>query len=102
MFKPKQKNIYGYIYFLLRSNDAKEELIMAASGTSGSHQRVRPDDILNIKTNLPSIELARQYSALVTPAIKKTMANIAQVRTLEKLRDTLLPKLMSGDVRVAV
>ena len=102
VFKPKQKNIYGYIYFLLRSNDAKEELIMAASGTSGSHQRVRPDDILNIKTNLPSIELARQYSALVTPAIKKTMANIAQVRTLEKLRDTLLPKLMSGDVRVAV
>lgn len=100
VFKPKQKKLYGYIYFLLRSNDAKEELIMAASGTSGSHQRVRPDDILNIKTNLPTIELAEQYSALVLPTIKKTMANITQIRTLEKLRDTLLPKIMSGEVRV--
>ena len=101
IFKPKQKNLYGYIYFLLCSNDVKEEFIMAASGTSGSHQRVRPEDILNIRTNLPSIELAEQYSVLVMPIIKKTMANITQIRTLEKLRDTLLPKLMSGEVGVA-
>jgi type I restriction enzyme S subunit len=101
VFKPKQKNLYGYIYFLLCSNDVKEEFIMAASGTSGSHQRVRPEDILNIRTNLPSIELAEQYSVLVMPIIKKTMANITQIRTLEKLRDTLLPKLMSGEVGVA-
>lgn len=102
VFKPKRTSLYGYIYFFLQSKDAKEELIMAASGTSGSHQRVRPDDILNLKTNLPAMELAEQYSELVMPAIKKVMANISQIRTLEKLRDTLLPKLMSGEVRVAV
>lgn len=101
VFRPKQENLYGYIYFLLQSNDAREELVMAASGTSGSHQRVSPEDILNIKTNLPSIELAVRYSTLVMPIVKKTMANITQISVLEQLRDTLLPKLMSGEVRVA-
>jgi len=100
VFKPKNESLYGYIYFLLRSNDAMEELVMAASGTSGSHQRVRPEDILNIKANLPSMDLAEQYSLLVIPNIRKMWANNEQIYTLEKIRDTLLPKLMSGEVRV--
>jgi type I restriction enzyme S subunit len=102
VFTPKSENLFGYIYFFLRSGDAKDELTMAASGTSGSHQRVRPEDILNIKTNLPSMDFAVQYSALVMPNNRKMWANNAQIQSLEKLRDTLLPKLMSGEVRVEV
>jgi len=102
VFKPKNEKLYGYLYFLLRSNDAVDALTMSASGTSGSHQRVRPEDILNIRTSLPSIERAEQFSVLVIPGIDKARSNLLQIQTLEKLRDTLLPKLMSGDVRVAV
>lgn len=100
VFKPINKNLYGYLYYLLKSTDAKEELSMAASGTSGSHQRVRPEDILNIGSNVPSIEIAERYSELVRPGIDKLMANLEQIHTLENLRDTLLPKLMSGEVRI--
>jgi len=100
LFKPKNKNLYGYLYYLLKSRNAREELSMAASGTSGSHQRVRPEDISNIGITLPSIALAEKYSALVEPGINKFMANLSQIQTLEKLRDTLLPKLMCGEVRV--
>ena len=100
VFKPKNEKLYGYLYYLLKSKDAREELEMASSGTSGSHQRVRPEDIQNIKTILPSINLAEQYSEIVMPGIKKLMANIEQIHSLEKLRDTLLPKLMSGEVPV--
>lgn len=35
------------------------------------------------------------------PIMDKIVINNNQIRTLEKLRDTLLPKLMSGEVRVA-
>ena len=100
VFKPKNRNLFGYLYFFLKSNAAREELIMAASGTSGSHQRVRPEDISNLWISLPSIELAEDYSVLVMPSVKKMMANHVQILKLEKLRDTLLPKLMSGEVRV--
>ncbi len=102
VLKPKSIKLYGYLLFLLRSNDAVDALSMAASGTSGSHQRVRPEDIFNIKTILPSLASAEQYSDMVIPGIAKTSSNLSQIETLEKLRDTLLPKLMSGEVRVAV
>ncbi len=36
----------------------------------------------------------------ITPVFKKIFSNQAQVRTLENLRDSLLPKLMSGEVSV--
>ncbi len=101
VFKPKNEKLYGYLYFLLCSNDAVDALTMAASGTSGSHQRVRPEDILNIRTSLPLLDRAEQYSILVMPCINKVRSNLVQIQTLEKLRDNLLPKLMSGEVRVA-
>jgi len=100
VLKPKNIKLYGYLLFLLRSNDAVDALSMAASGTSGSHQRVRPEDIFNIKTSLPSLARAEQYSNMVMPGIAKTSSNQIQIQSLEKLRDTLLPKLMSGEVRV--
>ena len=100
VFKPKNEKLYGYVYFLLRSSDAVDALTMSASGTSGSHQRVRPEDILNIRTSLPSIGRAEQYSIQVMPNIDKSRSNLVQIQTLEKLRDSLLPKLMSGEVQV--
>jgi len=100
VLKLKNEKLFGYLYFLLRSSDVTEELMMAASGTSGSHQRVKPEDILNVKTLLSSVSLAESFSTQVLPCIKKTETNRFQIRTLEKLRDTLLPKLMSGEVRI--
>ncbi|RKX64348.1 restriction endonuclease subunit S, partial [candidate division TA06 bacterium] len=41
-----------------------------------------------------------QFTEIVRPIEVKIQANKQQIRTLEKLRDTLLPKLMSGEVRV--
>jgi type I restriction enzyme S subunit len=40
-------------------------------------------------------------SAQMTPLLEKQIAIAKQMKSLEKLRDTLLPKLMSGEVRVA-
>ncbi|HPT48538.1 MAG TPA: hypothetical protein PLM07_21850, partial [Candidatus Rifleibacterium sp.] len=65
MIKPKSQDLFGFILFLLRSNEATDALIMAASGTSGSHQRVRPEDILNIGIKLPSETLPKKFSDLV-------------------------------------
>ena len=46
------------------------------------------------------IEIMREFEKLVIPLFIKIEHNSLQIRTLEKLRDTLLPKLMSGEVRV--
>ncbi|MFG6429462.1 restriction endonuclease subunit S [Roseateles sp. LYH14W] len=101
VLKPKKQAWFGYLYGLLTSSAARDALMMAASGTSGSHQRVRPEDILAIKTTLPSLDLAEQFSSWSEPVLSKRQRNIEQIAVLERTRDNLLPKLMSGEVRVA-
>jgi len=49
---------------------------------------------------IPHRELAQAYQTLVGPMIEKIIENIHQSRTLAQTRDLLLPKLMSGALRV--
>jgi len=100
VLKPKNPAWFGYLYGLLTSSDARDALTMAASGTSGSHQRVRPEDILAIRASLPNIDLAERFSSWVEPVLSKRQRNTEQIADLERMRDALLPKLMSGEVRV--
>lgn len=50
--------------------------------------------------SLPPNELIARFESTVEPLFCKAHRNDAQISSLEKLRDTLLPKLMSGEVRV--
>ena len=45
-------------------------------------------------------DLMNKFKDAIQTNFKKINSNTLQIRTLEKLRDTLLPKLMSGEVRV--
>ena len=49
----------------------------------------------------PDINLVVEFDRLVRPMLDKISANIESIQAVEKLRDTLLPKLMSGEARVA-
>jgi len=57
--------------------------------------------VLNeIKILLPSLEEQKEFNEYADNAWVKTKSNLKQIKTLENLRDTLLPKLMSGEVKV--
>lgn len=49
---------------------------------------------------LPPIDVQSKAVEIMEPIYQKCWSNISQIQTLEKLRDVLLPKLMSGEVRV--
>ncbi|OAI24523.1 hypothetical protein A1355_20480 [Methylomonas koyamae] len=51
--------------------------------------------------SIPPDKLIKEFEFHMMPNFKKLRANEIQIRTLEKLRDNLLPKLMSGEVRVS-
>ena len=55
-----------------------------------------------LKISIPPKELRERFYEIVKPFFEKNKSNIYQIRSLEKLRDTLLPKLMNGEVRVVV
>ena len=52
------------------------------------------------KFAIPSVAEANKFSNVAKPILQKINQNKSQIQTLEKMRDMLLPKLMSGDLRV--
>jgi type I restriction enzyme S subunit len=68
---------------------------------TGSAQPFIPNNALaETEILLPSEEKCNRYCELVGPWRLKQVSNEKQIRSLTALRDTLLPKLMSGEVRV--
>ncbi|MDM8517673.1 restriction endonuclease subunit S [Desulfobacterales bacterium HSG16] len=53
-----------------------------------------------LEVQKPPADLRNEFDEQAIPIFQKIKTNSIQIRTLEKLRDTLLPKLMSGEVRV--
>lgn len=50
---------------------------------------------------IPTVEKAKEFSSVAKPILEKISSNNSQIQSLSKTRDTLLPKLMSGEVRIA-
>lgn len=71
------------------------------SGASGSAREFFQKSVFyEISVALPPSELIEMYNLQADPLFNKMESNREQIQTLEKLRDTLLPKLMSGEVRI--
>jgi type I restriction enzyme S subunit len=100
--KPKKISHFGFVYYFLKSFQVTHELANAAGGTSGSHQRINPDDIFNLSLLLPSADKLEKFDLITRDSLKKINKSKIQIRALTKLRDTLLSKLMSGEVRVKI
>jgi len=98
--RPKQGGILCFLYCLLKSKHVTDELARAASGTSGSHQRITPRDIFSVSFSALSKDYLVGFSNCVLPHFTKIKSNQTQISILEKLRDNLLPKLMNGEIRV--
>lgn len=49
---------------------------------------------------LPDLDVARAFDQLVQPWCQRIVANVREAQTLAALRDALLPRLMSGEIRV--
>ncbi len=85
------------------SSPVRRELTGRAHGTSSSHQRVSPTDIFEVPFPVSSNrKLEKVFSQATHGLLNKAVENRAQTRTLTQLRDTLLPKLMKGEIRVPV
>jgi type I restriction enzyme S subunit len=72
-------------------------------GSSGSAREFFQKSIFyEFKIKLPPPHLLSKFEEIVEPYFSKIELNRCQIQTLEKLRDTLLPKLMSGEIRVRI
>lgn len=97
LFRPAKDFCYPlFLFYFLKSN---EDFI--TDNTTGS--AIPHTDralVLDLDVEYPSIEKVKEFETIAENYFTKKQANHKQIRTLTQLRDTLLPKLMSGEVRV--
>lgn len=90
-----------YLFSLFTSSAFASIYSMLVTGTTGSHQRVPPDNMLGMKIVIPPPSLIRAFTDVAKSMFDRINRNTEQSRTLATLRDTLLPKLLSGELSVA-
>lgn len=100
VLKPKSFKNFGFIYSALTSYQLKTKLAGRAHGTSSSHQRVKPEDILGIKIIIPEQAVMEQFSKLANEILEKIDVNLLQIESLVSIRNSILSRLMSGEIRV--
>ena len=90
-----------YIFYLCRTYEVRERAIRAMSGSSG-RQRV-PNDIFDyIMISVPPSSVVNKFDMIVHPLFQLITVNAKENNILARLRDNLLPKLLSGEIRVKV
>jgi type I restriction enzyme, S subunit len=89
-------------FALLLCHASSDELVqftdLASTGTK--MPRTNWADISSFKIVLPPKQIAAAFTNAIQPLIDRIHANLHQSRTLANLRDTLLPKLLSGELSV--
>lgn len=94
---PNENYYRYYLYLTMRSS---YDLLhsMASGGTATLN--LNTGNFSQIPVLYPEQSVLEEFHSEVEPLFDKIFFNQSQIHTLEKLRDTLLPKLMSGEVRV--
>jgi type I restriction enzyme S subunit len=98
-FRPRDGKSYAFVYQYLNSRLFQEHLESAASGSVQAN--FGPTHLKQMTIARPPKDVMNKYLEQADALYEKIRINQSQIKTLEKLRDTLLPKLMSGEVRVA-
>ena len=100
VFRPKSPLPVEFGYYLARSNDLRTFAIHNMTGTTG-RQRVPASCFDYYQFPVPITPIAQQFSEIVQPFMERIRVNSEQSRTLSQIRDTLIPKLISGELDVS-
>ncbi|HOS46450.1 MAG TPA: restriction endonuclease subunit S [Paludibacter sp.] len=101
LFKVTSENYPKWFYFLWCKHHLDEFIAKAAShATTMGH--IKRGDLDDAMVLIPSTKELEEMTFETEPLIAKIISNNRQLRLLVNLRDTLLPKLMSGEIRVKI
>ena len=100
VYKPISAELKDYLFSIVNSSEFNDFMCSNVTGSTNSHQRTPPKTTLNYEIPIPTKEILHKFCNIVTPMYDKIKENIKQNETVSSLRDTLLPKLMNGEIEV--
>ncbi|MFH4735499.1 restriction endonuclease subunit S [Vibrio diabolicus] len=87
-----------FTYNLVNKDSIFEQIVGAAQGSA--QPNISSKGIEQVKTVIPTFDLISKYQELVAPLYAKWISNFRENSQLSELRDTLLPKLLSGEIEL--
>ena len=100
LFKTSQRIEYCfYILSYLKTKDVLSYIEQHLAGTTQKYISLK--ELRNLPINVPSFDKLNEFNSLVTPIYESIIINIKASQRLSELRDTLLPKRMSGEIDVS-
>ena len=87
-----------FVYLAATQDSSIEHLAHVADG--GAYPAVRPDVVSGLQSLVPAAFVLEAFHVAAAPLLAKVAENQAQAQTLATLRDTLLPRLISGALRL--
>ncbi len=90
----------GLVYCLARSPLFRRNIEGLATGTSGSHQRAQAGAILDLPVTMPPPALVTAFERFASSLLMRALLCRRQSDVLAALRDALLPRLLSGELRI--
>ena len=97
---PINQLYFTFVNYLCKSVNYSSAIKSKVTGTSSSHQRVNPLDLINYELVLPDINIVERFNNLTYNSLRQIDDNISENQVLTNLHDTLLPKLISGELEV--
>ncbi|MEO1958387.1 MAG: restriction endonuclease subunit S [Nautiliaceae bacterium] len=86
----------AFIYFLMQSDYIQDLIKQYATGTTILHAGKSINYLYLVKNE----DVIREYEKFTIPIFDEILNNTQQIQTLQELRDTLLPKLINGEIEV--
>jgi len=96
---PIEREFTEFLYILARSENFREHAIQSMSGTSG-RQRVQVNSLADYKLTIPSKDVISEYHRIAESLFVQIRLNNDQSNNLIEIKNSLLPRLMSGKIRV--
>lgn len=100
VLEPRAHESLFYVNCIVRTSRFQSAMENRVTGSTGSHQRVKPDELLDIFHVSPTTELVAVFADLVRPMFEAAEALRDAIETLSRLRDSLLPRLISGELEI--
>lgn len=101
VYKAKDPALTDYLYSLIDCEAFSDFMCSHITGSTGSRQRTTPSDTLQFKFALPPADKIAEFTATVQPMYQQIKINAIESNRLKQLRDSLLPKLMAGEIDVS-
>jgi type I restriction enzyme S subunit len=96
VLRPRETSYRETVYLAATASDNIETLALLADG--GAYPAVRPGLVAETPLVIAPPEIAAAFSMLVGPILDRVAASERESRTLNRLRDALLPKLFSAEL----